>query len=348
MSRFIIMCVAVAVSLSSSAAVVPLIVDTDIGGGGCQDVDDVAALCMAHALADNGEAELLAILQNTSPQPCAGVISVINTYYGRPELPIGAYKGTDLDPNASYLSYVDDLVANFPSTVQSASEVDDSVTVYRQALVGAEDHSVAISSIGLLTNLKALLMSEADGISPLNGYDLVALKVKSLAVMGGKYPSSNGGSECNFCGCAWASGSDAETAASATAYVVANMPPEVEVLYSGFEIGIEVQSGGTLSSCAAEDNPCRRAFEDYEGGPNLSRYSWDPLSTLAVVRGVESASCALSGDDGLNTVDASSGNNEWISGPATNQTYLVLTDATAAGNSIDELLCQTPASRRRE
>lgn len=120
------------------------------------------------------------------------------------------------------------------------------------------------------------------------------------------------------------------------------------MLYSGFEIGIEVQSGGTLSSCAAEDNPCRRAFEDYEGGPNLSRYSWDPLSTLAVVRGVESASCALSGDDGLNTVDASSGNNEWISGPATNQTYLVLTDATAAGNSIDELLCQTPASRRRE
>ena len=47
---------------------------------------------MAHALADNGEASLLAVMQNTSPQPCAGVISVINTYYGRPELPIGAYK----------------------------------------------------------------------------------------------------------------------------------------------------------------------------------------------------------------------------------------------------------------
>ena len=36
------------------------------------------------------------------------------------------------------------------------------------------------------------------------------------------------------------------------------------------------------------------------GGPNLSRFSWDPLSTLAVVRGVESASCGASGDDGIN------------------------------------------------
>ena len=67
------------VTVTSSSTPVPLIVDTDIGGGGCQDVDDVAALCMAHALADNGEADLLAVLQNTSPQPCAGVIGVINT-----------------------------------------------------------------------------------------------------------------------------------------------------------------------------------------------------------------------------------------------------------------------------
>jgi len=46
------------------------------------DVDDVAAICMANALADNGEAELLAIVQNTSPIHCAGVISVLQHYYG--------------------------------------------------------------------------------------------------------------------------------------------------------------------------------------------------------------------------------------------------------------------------
>ena len=42
-------------------AAVKLIIDTDIGGGGCSDVDDVVAVCIANALTDNGEAELLAV-----------------------------------------------------------------------------------------------------------------------------------------------------------------------------------------------------------------------------------------------------------------------------------------------
>lgn len=57
----------------------------------------------------------------------------------------------------------------------------------------------------------------------------------------------------------------------ASAFFADHVPPEVEVIYSGFEIGLAVQSGGTLSSCAPADSPCRRAFEDYEGGENLSR-----------------------------------------------------------------------------
>jgi hypothetical protein len=40
-------------------------------------VDDVVALCMAHGLVDNGEAELLAVVQDTAPPQCAGVISAI-------------------------------------------------------------------------------------------------------------------------------------------------------------------------------------------------------------------------------------------------------------------------------
>ena len=80
---------------------VKLIIDTDIGGGGCNDVDDVVvshfrrftsthlntrhnlfsglrfkAVCMANALMDNGEAEILGIIQNTAPLECAGAISV--------------------------------------------------------------------------------------------------------------------------------------------------------------------------------------------------------------------------------------------------------------------------------
>jgi hypothetical protein len=42
-------------------------------------------------MADNGEAELLAIVQNTAPVQCAGAISVLNHYYGRDAVPIAAY-----------------------------------------------------------------------------------------------------------------------------------------------------------------------------------------------------------------------------------------------------------------
>ena len=54
------------------------------------DVDDVAAISIAHAMQDNGECNILAIVQNTQPPKCAGVISVINHYYGRDDIPIGA------------------------------------------------------------------------------------------------------------------------------------------------------------------------------------------------------------------------------------------------------------------
>ena len=42
------------------------------------------------------QVELLAVLQDTLPPPCAGAISVINHWYGRDDIPIGAYKGSGL------------------------------------------------------------------------------------------------------------------------------------------------------------------------------------------------------------------------------------------------------------
>ena len=66
-----------------------LIIDTDIGGGACRDVDDVLAVCMAHALADRGEADILAIVVDSLPSAGAGVVSVLNRWYGRDYIPLG-------------------------------------------------------------------------------------------------------------------------------------------------------------------------------------------------------------------------------------------------------------------
>ena len=333
----------------ASPAAVPLILDTDMGGGGCRDVDDVAALCMLHALVDNGEVDLLAVVVDTSPPSVPGAVSILNHYYGHDDVPIGSYQGDGLSPDAEALPWVDDLLASFPSPIRNASQVPSALEVYRRVLAAQpDDASVVISSIGLLTNLADLLASGPDRHSALNGYDLVAKKVAYLAVMGGKYPDSGagGGPECNFCGGSDGIEADSATARAATANVVnaGGLPPSVRVVFSGFEVGVEVQSGGQLSSCAPVDSPCRRAFEDYGGGPNRSRYSWDPLSTLAAVRGWRAASCqGCDGCDGGNSADAATGDNAWIPGAATNQTYLILTNATAAGNAIDELLCQPAA-----
>ena len=67
---------------------VPIIFDTDIG----TDVDDAGALAILHILADQGEAEILATMSANQNRWCAPAIDVINTPYGRPDIPIGSSK----------------------------------------------------------------------------------------------------------------------------------------------------------------------------------------------------------------------------------------------------------------
>ena len=153
--------------------------------------------------------------------------------------------------------------------------------------------------------------------------------------------------ECNMCGCAHANKQSAATAAAASGYVYAHMPPQVKILYSGFEVGVEVQTGARLSTCSAKSNPCRQAMISYEGGEGKSRFSWDPLTTVAAVRGAAGVGCTeCTNCDGVNKVDPATGNNEWVPGPKSNQTYLILHDAKAASNTIDTLVCQQPKKQQ--
>ena len=82
--------------------------------------------------------------------------------------------------------------------------------------------------------------------------------------MGGKYPSSAGeGCECNFCAIYNDGGQDHKVGSAAASFVFANMPPEVKILYSGFDVGVQVHSGGALTECAPMSNPCRAAYISY-------------------------------------------------------------------------------------
>ncbi|EOD08919.1 hypothetical protein EMIHUDRAFT_258086, partial [Emiliania huxleyi CCMP1516] len=121
-----------------------IIIDTDMS----IDVDDVGALCLAHALQDRNKAEILAVTHNTGLEQGVGAVSVINHYFGRDDIPIGAYRGP----------------------------VPDALTVLRQALFNAPGHrTVTIVAIGHALNVLALLKSPG-------GLDLVKRKLTSDAL----------------------------------------------------------------------------------------------------------------------------------------------------------------------
>jgi len=211
-------------------AAVPLIIDTDASF----DVDDVVAVCMAHALMDNGEVDIKAIVHDAGIPEGIGAMSVLNHYYGRDDILLGAYKGNfGKWPGGGWVEgdYVMDLVRNYPSPVKDSSQVPDAVSVYRQVLAAAEDRSVVIAAIGFATNIADLLRSGGDASSPLSGSDLVAAKVKTVVWQGGWYPPFHGfGSHAyNWdCGSAFydTSGCDGESS-----YAVNNMPGSVEMIY---------------------------------------------------------------------------------------------------------------------
>lgn len=164
-----------------SAQPVKIIFDTDMES----DVDDVAALAMLHGLADRGDAEILATISSSLNPWSAPTIDVINTYFGRPDIPIGNVKTKGVYRNSIYAK---PLSEQFPQDIGLGEKAQEATSLYRRILSEQEDASVVIVTVGYLTNLSKLLSSEPDEFSPLNGMELVKKKVKHYVCMGGRYP----------------------------------------------------------------------------------------------------------------------------------------------------------------
>src|SRR5277367_3346674 len=64
----------------------PLIFDTDMGN----DIDDALALAMLHALTDRGECQLIGVTLTNAAPAAVPYIRMLNRFYGRPDLPVGA------------------------------------------------------------------------------------------------------------------------------------------------------------------------------------------------------------------------------------------------------------------
>ena len=157
---------------ADAAGGTPLIIDSDLWSN----ADDVAALATAFALQIKGEDQVIAITLNTrTDRPSVAVntwkcAAAIAQFYNSASVPIGA----DMPDNGTQVGSPDFITPcaalASPSTPQPAS----AVSVLRQALAGQANGSVAIAEIGYEENLAALLNSPPDGISPLDGHDLIA------------------------------------------------------------------------------------------------------------------------------------------------------------------------------
>lgn len=160
---------------------VKIIFDTDMES----DVDDVAALAMLHGFANRGEAEILATISSSLNPWSAPTIDVINTYFGRPDIPIGNVKTLGVYRNSRYARAISE---KYPQDIGLGENAPGANLIYRKVLAGQPDGSVVIVTVGYLTNLSKLLKTGPDKSSSLSGRELAAKKVKHLVCMGGRYP----------------------------------------------------------------------------------------------------------------------------------------------------------------
>ncbi|MGV3723165.1 MAG: nucleoside hydrolase [Actinomycetota bacterium] len=316
------------VAPSSDRKPVPVIFDTDIG----PDVDDAGTTALLNALADRGEARILAMGCCTSSEWGAPCLDAINTYYGRPAIPIGTFKGEGFlsDPKTDS-KYNRQIAQEFPNDLRSGKNAPDATETYRRVLSKQRDASVVVCAVGPLNNLSRLLSSGPDRHSKLTGAQLVKKKVRRLVVMGGKFPE---GKEWNF-----------EQAPDAAARVMAEWP--TPILASGFEIGSKVFTGKRLGSETPAENPVRRAYELYIGA-GKDRESWDQTALYAAIRGHEPL-WDLRVNGTILVDPAKKGANTWTGGSGAQHAFLVeRAPIEEVRRSIEDLMVRPPMRSRKD
>ncbi|PSR56513.1 nucleoside hydrolase [Adhaeribacter arboris] len=314
-------------SATSATKPIKIILDSDIG----QDCDDAAAMAIMHQFADKGEVEILATMFPMQDPMGAPAMDVINTYYGRPDIPIGTYKGNFKYRGELWDHYNTKLANKFPHDLKTGKDAPDAIALYRQILAKQEDTSVVIVAVGPERLLADLLKSGPDDYSQLSGRDLVKQKVKMLSVMGAGFPK---GDEWNI-----------KIAPDASKLVAETWP--TPIVYSGNEIGQAIRTGRRLLTEAPENSPVRASFENHPFVDSVTkdRQSWDQTAMLFAVQGTQNNWKLES--NGFNNIDET-GKNEWRQNTDKDHSYLILNrPAAEVAKVIEDLMVAPPASTKK-
>lgn len=295
------------------AAPVPVIYDANTGIA----ADDAGGLAVLHALADLGEARILATGTSQASRLSAAVLDAINTWYGRPAIPVGTWKRQVPAPKSDYDSLI---AADFPQDLPAWDSLSTAAQVYRDALADQPDSQAVIVVSGGVHNAWELMRLDRD---------LVARKVREIVIMGGQYPA---GSEHNF-------------TVSVGIPGLPNLPAELvrdwpgPITFHGHEISSAITTGSCLAG-APLMSPVRRIYEWMTGSADRGSVTSDLSPVLYGVRGLGTLWDKVT--TGSNTVNAD-GTNQWMSTPDSNQAYLVLKAPPASlRDEVDALLCRPP------
>jgi hypothetical protein len=294
---------------ASAAAKVKIIFDTDFGG----DADDLGALAMLHGFVERKEADLLAIMVWSTEASAVPAIDAVNRYYGHPNIPIGARSGPLHTAEWNYSKAISDKLPNR----LNAATVPEATALYRKILAENRDRSIVLVTVGPLLNIKRLIESGPDAYSPLSGKELLNRKVKQVVVMGGQYPQ--GKKEWNFWG----------DMPGVTRFVFDNV--DRPVVFLGYEIGDVIRTGAPFNDIDP-GSPLYLGFLHFSEhaswmkerfrGRILDNATFDQTAVLYAVRG-GLGRYWTKGPPGRNEIDEE-GNNRWIPGRRSNQTYMVL------------------------
>ena len=256
---------------SLAAQPVKIIFDTDMES----DVDDVAALAMLHGLADRGEAEILATVSSSLNPWAAPTIDAINTFFNRPDIPIGNVKTFGVYRNSKYAKIISE---KYTQDIGLGENAPDAVTIYRQILSGQPDNSVIIVTVGYVSNLYDLLHSKPDKISRLDGMELVKKKVKHYVCMGGRYPlQEEPGRWGNF-----------KPDPRAIQYVAKNWPTDI-IFTAGGSFADAIPTGKILFRPEHQNNnPVSEAYKIFLKSWNRNyHHSADLIAVYVAVKGHE-------------------------------------------------------------
>jgi inosine-uridine nucleoside N-ribohydrolase len=250
------------------AAPVKLIFDTDMGN----DVDDVIALCMIHALQKRGACELLAVTLTKDHPKAAAFVDAVDTFYGFPNTPVGVVCDGAAKEAGKYNGLADaknpDGTLRYPHDLQSGTDAPEAVALIKKTLATQPDNSVVMVQVGFFTNL-ARLLDDPEGKA------LAAKKVKLLCLMAGAFQTVNSDTrhlEYNV-----------KLDVAAAQKLAGTWP--TPMVWSGYEIG-EAAAFPHRAIEADLDylphHPLKEAYLLYSPPPH-DRPTWDPSAVLYAV-----------------------------------------------------------------